>query len=93
MAADVAFDDITFYFTSTTCPSVALFEGMTIHSATHLNKRIINDSHMQTWKNVRILIIDEISFFKVPYMERLDKILKQLTRIAYVPFGGVSIVF
>ena len=33
---------------------VALFGGMTMHSAAHLNKRSINASPMQTWKNVRI---------------------------------------
>ena len=89
----IPFNDVTFYFTSTTGSSAALFGGMTIHSAAHLNrKKITDDMHVQ-WKEVRILIIDEVSFFKVSEMEKLDKNLKKLMERPDLPFGGVSIVF
>ena len=38
-ATGLPFHDTTFYFTSTTGSSAALFGGNTIHSATHLNKK------------------------------------------------------
>ena len=37
--AAIAFSDKTFYFTSTTGSSAALFGGTTIHTAAHLNKK------------------------------------------------------
>lgn len=37
------FDDMTFYFTSTAGSSAALFGGMTIYSAAHLNRKKITD--------------------------------------------------
>jgi len=93
MAVAVAFDDITFYFTSTTGSSAALFGGMTIHSAAHMNKTNISDALRSEWDNVRILIIDEISFFTVTDMQKLDKQLKRLTGRTDCPYGGMSIVF
>ena len=89
----VPFSDVTFYFTSTTGSSAALFGGTTIHGAAHLNKKIITDDMRIEWRDVRILIIDEISFFKVSEMEKLDKNLKKLTQRTDLPFGGISIVF
>ncbi len=46
------------------------------------------------WRNdVRILIIDEISFFKASDIAKLDKQLKKLTGRYDMVYGGVSIVF
>jgi hypothetical protein len=93
MAAAVAFDDVTFYFTSTTGSSAALFGGTTIHSAAHLNKTKITDAMRRVWREqVRILIIDEISFFKASDMKKLDGNLRRLTGVNKA-YGGVSIVF
>ena len=93
MAVAVAFNDITFYFTSTTGSSAALFGGMTIHSAAHLNKTRLCDALREEWKDVRILIIDEISFFKVEDIKKLDRQLRKLTGNGNKVYGGVSIVF
>jgi len=93
MAVAVAFNNITFYFTSTTGSSAAIFGGMTIHSAAHINKKSVNDNQRKEWEDVRILIIDEISFFKVGEMQKLDKKLKSLTGCYDKPYGGISIVF
>ena len=93
MAVAVAFNDITFYFTATTGSAAALFGGMTIHSAAHLNKTNITDALRREWEDVRILIIDEISFFKVEDIQKLDRQLKKLTGRYDAPYGGVSIVF
>ncbi len=58
-------NDYTFYFTATTGSTAALFGGTTIHSTAHLKKGTINDEISAIWRDdVRILIIDETSFFK-----------------------------
>ena len=93
MAVAVAFNDYTFYFTSTTGSSAALFGGSTIHGAAHLNKSRLDDNMRQIWReDVKILIIDEISFFKTSDMQKLDQQLRKLTGRSKI-FGGISIVF
>eukprot|EP00985_Skeletonema_marinoi_P014873 scaffold7573_cov100-Skeletonema_marinoi.AAC.1 len=80
MAVAVAFNDYTFYFTSTTGSSAALFGGSTIHGAAHLNKSRLDDNMRQIWReDVKILIIYEISFFKTSDMQKLDQQLQKLT--------------
>ena len=93
MAVAVAFNDYTFYFTSTTGSSAALFGGSTIHGAAHLNKTRLDDNMRQIWReDVKILIIDETSFFKTSAMQKLDQQLQKLTDRRKI-FGGISIVF
>ena len=91
-AMGLPFDDNTFYFTSTTGSSAALFGGMTIHSAAHLNKRNITEEMCKEWESVIILIIDELSFFKVSDMNNLDRKLRRLKKCDK-KYGGVIIVF
>jgi len=46
------------------------------------------------WRDdVRILIIDEISFFKASDVVKLDRQLKKLTGRYDAVYGGVSVVF
>lgn len=93
-AVEAAFNDYTFYFTATTGSAAALFGGTTIYSAAHLNKTRLTDKMRAIWReDVRILIIDEISFFRTINVETLDRHLKKLTGRYDVVYGGVSIVF
>lgn len=88
----ILFDDKTFTFTSTTGSSAAIFGGTTVHSAAYLNRLRITDDMRQEWRNIKVLVLDEVSFFKTSDVERLDKVLKKLTG-SDKKFGGVHIVF
>ena len=88
----ILFDDKTFTFTSTTGSSAAIFGGTTVHSAAYLNRVKITDCMRQEWRNIKVLVLDEVSFFRTSDIERLDKVLKRLTG-RNKKFGGVHIVF
>ena len=93
-AVAAAFNNYTFYFTATTGSAAALFGGTTIHSAAHLNKSRISEQMKDIWRNgVRILIIDEIAFFKASDIAKLDKQLKKLTGRCDMVYAVVSVVF
>ena len=92
-AAAIAFEEESFYFTSTTGSSAALFGGSTIHGAAHLNKTRLTDAMRNLWREkVRILIIDEVSFFKAGDIKKLNSQLQRLMGNTQ-PYGGISIVF
>ena len=94
-AVSIPWNVDTFLFTATTGSAASLFEGQTIHDAAYLNGQTKNISHdkYKQWENVRILIIDEVSFATIKDIEKLDIRLKILKGRQDVPFGGVSIVF
>ena len=88
----ILFDDKTFTFTSTTGSSAAIFGGTTVHSAAYLNRVKITNGMRREWRNIKVLVLDEVSFFRTSDIERLDKVLKNLTG-RNKKFGGVHIVF
>ena len=74
---DIIWDEKTFLFTAITGCAVALFGGVTLHSAASLNSKSKNipDEMMNTWEQVRILIIDEVSFSLEDQMDKLNACL------------------
>jgi hypothetical protein len=55
--------DTTFLFTAYTGSATSLIGGVTISKAAYLNlQRQINKDDINEWKDVRILVIDEVSF-------------------------------
>ncbi len=55
--------DTTFLFTAYTESAASLIGGVTISKAAYLNlQRQINKDDINEWKDVRILVIDEVSF-------------------------------
>ncbi len=73
-------------------------KGQTIHSffgfpprpdfQDHISKR----RNRKLYKNMDVLIIDEISMVRADLMDGIDKFLR-LNRDNYEPFGGVQVVF
>ena len=85
----------SFLFTSTTGSSAALFGGVTIHSAACLMKKLenITDDDRERFKHVRLLIVDEISYFSKTDVRNLDKCLRKIRERKDKIFGGLPIVF
>ncbi len=70
-----------------------MFGGVTIFKAAFVNQNsALSLDDKNEWQDVRILIIDEISFMSNSVLKRLDKKLKQIGNKACV-FGGLSIIF
>ena len=60
----VMFNDMSFTLTSTTGSSAAIFGGATVHSAAYMNCKRITDAMRNEWKDVKVLVLDEVSFSK-----------------------------
>lgn len=94
LALNITWDN-SFLFTSTTGSSAALFGGVTIHSAAGMMKKFenIDDDYKKAFQHVRLLIVDEISYFSVQDVRKLDRCLKRIRSRTDLPFGGLPIVF
>jgi hypothetical protein len=75
-------NDRTFYSTALSGCAAALFGGVTLHSAAYLNSKTKNISNdmIDEWKDVTILIIDEISFGTKDQMDTLNDRLNMVKR-------------
>jgi hypothetical protein len=70
-----------------------LLGGVTILSAAFINQRKpLSQEDRNEWQDVRILIIDEISFMSDSVLKELDKKLKDIGNRTHI-FGGFSIIF
>ena len=89
----IKWSDRTFFFTATTGSAASLFGGVTIHSAAALNARGVSQKVQKKWSDVYILVIDEISFFALSSLEKLDKHLRRITGQSNKVYGCMSIIF
>ena len=93
-AVSILWDDRSFLFTAYTGSAASCFGGVTICKAAFLNRdNSLSQDDIDSWANVRILVIDEISFMKDSEMRKLDRQLKQCCGDRNKPFGGLSIIF
>jgi ATP-dependent DNA helicase PIF1 len=93
LAVGALWSDRTFLFTVYTGSAAMLVGGLTICKAGFLMKKgALTEEDKREWQEVRILIIDEISFMCDDELKKLDQRLKEV-RDRAKPFGGVLIVF
>ena len=94
-AVSILWNNRTFLFTAYTGSAASCFGGITICKAAFLNKTksTLDQDEIDEWKDVRVLVIDEISFMKDSDMIQLDRRLKQCSGDRLKPFGGYSIIF
>jgi len=93
LAVGVMWSDTTFLFTAYTGAAASLFGGVTISKAAFLNQqKALTQEDKNEWQDVRILIVDEVSFMSDKNLLTLDRKLKE-TRNTAKPFGGYSIIF
>ena len=92
-SAGLAWDEFTFLFTAYTGTAAMEVGGLTICKAAFIfTTRVLTEEDKRMWRNVRVLIIDEISFMSDNQLQALDAKLKTL-RDKNKPFGGYSIIF
>ena len=85
--------DKTFIFTAYTDLAASLFGGVTISKAAFLNQRKqLSVDDRNEWQDVRIVVIDEVSFMSDTILKTLDRKLKEIKNWSQ-PFGGFTIIF
>ena len=77
-------------------------QGQTIHSffgfppriitPSEANRKVLRKDQLRTYRNLEVLIIDEISMVRADLLDGIDKFLR-VNREDYRPFGGVQVVF
>lgn len=66
--------------------------GLGTGSAFELSKRIKkNPANLKKWKNLKVLIIDEISMIDGKLFTKLDELAK-IIRSSQLPFGGIQVI-
>ena len=64
--------------TACTGSAASLLDGTIIHKSAYLNCKRIIDENREEWKDIRIIFIDECSFFGMDDLQNLDKKLRLL---------------
>jgi hypothetical protein len=93
LAVGVMWNERTFLFTAYTGAAASLFGGITISSAAFLNQqKALSLNKKNEWQDVKILIIDKISFMSEGILKMLDRKLKEIGNLNHA-FGGFLIIF
>ncbi|MGL5935925.1 MAG: AAA family ATPase, partial [Cetobacterium sp.] len=87
----VTFDMRTVVVTALSGVAAIGIGGETLHSAASFNRNIPDNDN--TWKNARLLIIDEVSFMSTSQLELLNEKLQILLRRPNALYGNIHILF
>ncbi len=92
LAVGIMWSDTTFLFTAYTEAAASLIGGNTISKTACLNqKRPVSDDDINEWKDVQILVIDEVSFMSDSTLQRLNKKLAAIGQ-TNKSFDGFTII-
>jgi hypothetical protein len=79
VAAGVMRSDATFLFTAYTGSAASLIGGVITSKAAYLNlQRQLSKDNIHEWKDVRIIVIDEVSFMSNSILKKLNSQLTQI---------------
>ncbi len=93
IAVGIMWSDKTFIFTVYTGSAVSLFGGVTISKAAFVNQRKqLSVDDRNEWQDVRIVVINKVSFMSDTILKTLDRKLKEIGYRSQ-PFGGFTIIF
>ena len=93
VAVSVMWCDRIFLFTAYTGSAASLIGGITNSKAAYINQnKQLSADNMNEWKNVRILVIDEVSFMSDSILRTLNYKLMNIGNRSK-SFGGFSIIF
>jgi hypothetical protein len=93
IAVGIMWSDKTFIFTAYTGSAASLFGGVTISKAAFLNQcKQLSVDDRNEWQDVRIVVIDEVSFMSDTILKTLDRKLNEIKHRTK-PFGGFTIIF
>ena len=87
----VSFDMRNIVVTAMSGVAAVSIGGETLHSAAAFNRKISDDDN--SWDNVRLLVVDEVSFMSSKDVDLLDDKLRKLTRSHDALYGGLNVLF
>ena len=91
--AGIGFNKRTITVTALTGAAAVSILGETTHGACYLNSNLTTQ-HITEWKDVKMIIIDEISFASEKFLEKLNKYLNRLKETGNDKrFGDIPVVF
>lgn len=91
----VPFNEKTILVTAMSGVAATIINGETIHRAVHLRYKLhnITEAMIDAFEEVRMLIIDEISFADTEDIRKLHKVLMKLKQNYGEEYGGMDIIF
>ncbi len=93
IAVGIMWSDKTYIFTTHTGLAASLFGGVTISKAVFLNQRKqLSVDDKNEWQDIRIVVIDKVSFMSDTILKTLDGKLKEIGNQS-LPFGGFTTIF